>query len=377
MTRFPKCLLRRPGSLLVMTIALMLGLANAHADEAPALSTLKPGWNAIDTKGVCSAGTPYKYFVRPVSASAKLLVFFNGGGACWFAQQCNPKAQPNTHLPFAHMKQNDPALHQGIFSLSREGNPFADYNMVFLPYCTGDVHVGSGQKTYSYKDQNGGDVNLTVHHTGHANSQAVLDWVYSAFSAPERIVVAGSSAGAIGASFYAGLIAEKYSQTPVTLIADSAGGYNSPNLPVTFKAWDTAAILPDWPAYAGKTNETLTFEDFYIASARHNANLTIAQYNTAHDETQVTFSHLIGDPKGSFSIAQRILKHYGEIEDAVDTFHTYLAGGAVHTILQQPIFYTYKVQGVRFADWVSRLIDGKPVGDISCVDEARGCAPSP
>lgn len=92
---------------------------------------------------------------------------------------------------------------------------------------------------------------------------------------------------------------------------------------------------------------------------------------------QNDFTLLIGDPAGSFSIAERILHHYAEIEDAVDTFQTYTAGGSTHTILGTPDFYTYTVEGVAFADWAARLAVGEDVGDISCVDEARGCEEAP
>lgn len=343
----------------------------------PSLSELDDGWNVIKTDGVCSAGTPYQFYVRAKEGSNKLLVFFNGGGACWFGQQCNLKDKPNTHFPFADMKENDPREASGLFALEDSRNPFLDYNMVSLPYCTGDVHVGAGKKIYTYTDSSGKEVSVPTFHVGYRNSMTVLDWVFDNFRTPQRIVVAGSSAGAIGSSFYSGIIAERYPCVPVVLLADGAGGYNSPRLPVVFRSWNTAAILPNWKEYAGETNETLTFEDFYIASANHNKNLTIAQYNTAGDETQVQFLLLLGDPMDSFKLPQRILNHYQEIESAVDTFYSYTPGGTVHTILRSPHFYTYTVEGVSFVDWLADLAAGKPVGDISCVDEPNGCASAP
>lgn len=146
---------------------------------------------------------------------------------------------------------------------------------------------------------------------------------------------------------------------------------------MTFNAWNTAAILPDWPEYAGETNDSLTFEDFYIASALHSPNLTIAQYNAAEDETQISFNLLIGDAPNSFSLPQRIFNHYVEIESATNTLHTYTAGGEEHTILGSPIFYSYSVEGVKFVDWLAALIQGQPMRDISCVNEVAGCTPAP
>lgn len=363
----------------IILIGLFLLLAGGAQGQAPLpeLSELDSGWNTVATDAVCSTGTPFQFYVKPAATTAHLLVFFNGGGACWFGAACDLGSEPNIHTPFANMPQNNPALGRGIFDFTQAGNPFADFAMVVLPYCTGDVHIGSGPRNYTYTNTAGTEVTITVHHDGKQNSAKVLDWVYNNFPSPQSIVVSGSSAGAIGASFHAGFIAEHYGSSPVVLLADAAGGYGSPNLPVVHNAWNTAASLPDWPEYRNATNDSITFEDFYIASAKRCPNLTIAQYNAAQDSVQISFTELMGDPPGSFKLPERLLNNYLKIESAVDDFYTYTAGGRVHTILASPIFYQYEVEGVRFVDWVADLIAGKPVADISCVNEASGCDLAP
>lgn len=360
----------------LLVLALVLASPVVAQDRLPSLSDLENGWNAISTSGQCSGGTPYRFYANPSSASDNLLIYFNGGGACWFGEACDLNSEPNVHTPSVDV-WNDPSSLHGIFAEDIPENPFREYDMVFIPYCTGDVHLGAGERQYRYVNAEGADVEFLVHHDGFANSMTILDWVYATFDSPQRVVIAGSSAGAIGASFYAGLVAERYASVPVVLIGDAAGGYNSPFLPNTFKAWNTAAILPDWPHYNGKTNDNLTFEDFYIASANHSPNLTIAQYNAAEDGTQYDFSYLIGDAPGSFSVAQRLLNHYVEIESAVDAFYSYTAGGATHMILNSRRLYSYEVEGVRFVDWLDDLINGRPVADVSCVNEIAGCAEAP
>ena len=363
------------------TVLLVVGLLFSSVVVAqsslPTLSQLDAGWNSIPTGGLCSAGTPFQFYTKVSSNSDNLLIYFNGGGACWFGEACDLNSQPNVHSPFADMDANNPSLGDGIFVGDRAENPFQNYDMVFIPYCTGDVHIGGGEQFYTYTDAEGGEVTVNTYHNGYENSTTVLNWIYQHFPSADRVVIGGSSAGAIGSSFYAGMVAEHYSNVPVVLIADAAGGYNSPTLPVTFNAWNTASILPDWPEYAGETNDTLTFEDFYIASANHAPNLTIAQYNTAEDEVQYNFSYLLGDAPGSFSLAQRIFNHYVEIESSVDELYSYTAGGTIHTILRSPLFYSYEVEGVRFVDWVDALSKGGSVVDISCVNEANGCNEAP
>lgn len=335
------------------------------------------GWEVVSTDGLCSTGTAFQFYTKDSPSSDNLLVFFNGGGACWFGEACDLTSQPNIHSPFADMPQNNPQLMKGIFDFENPENPVAQFDIVYVPYCTGDVHLGAGPTEYRYKNSEGNEVAITAHHEGFKNSQTALQWTYENHPKPSRIVLAGSSAGAIGASFYAGLVAEHYRDVEVSLLGDAAGGYGSPLLSRTHSAWRTASILPPWPEYAGKTDQNLTFEDYYIASANHNANLTIAQYNAANDATQVMFTQVIGDKPGSFSLPQRLLNNYLRIESEVDQFYSYTAGGNVHMILQDDIFYQYEVEGTRFVDWFADLISGNSLRDVSCVSEAEGCEAAP
>lgn len=360
-----------------IVLLLMLPFAASAQTDMPAADALGEGWNTLATDGQCTPGTPFQFYAKTSDASNNLLIFFNGGGACWFGQACDLSSEPNIHSPFADMDANNPRLAEGIFDFENAENPFANYDMVFIPYCTGDVFIGSGERNYTYQDAAGNEVNYTAHHNGYENSMISLEWIYENFTAVDNVVVTGSSAGAIGASFYSGLIAEHYSSSPVVLLADAAGGYRTAKLPITLNAWDSAPILPDWDEYTGETNESLSFQDFYIASANHNANLRIAQYNAAEDAVQKNFTYVIGDTPGSFSLPLRILTNYQEIEDATDEFFSYTAGGDVHTILRSEIFYQYEVEDTRFVDWVQDLVDGKIVADISCVDDAAGCVEAP
>ena len=365
----------------LIKLAVLVGTFYAWTVDAqtdfPSISELEPDWNVIPTGGVCSTGTPYQFYVKPSMQSTEVLIYFNGGGACWFGEACDPNSQPNVHTPYADMDINNPTNMRGIFEFENPENPFADHSYVVIPYCNGDVHVGGGQRDYTYQNDAGESVRVTVLHNGYKNSQTVLEWVYQNFLTPSRIVVSGSSAGAIGGSFYAGLVSEHYPSTPVVLIADAAGGYASPLTYRTFEAWNVASVLPNWPEYRDETNKSLSFQDFYIASANHNQNLTIAQFNTAEDLVQYNFSLMIGDKQGSFSLPQRIFTNYLEIEENTDAFFHYTAGGRAHTILGSPEFYQYSVEGIRFVDWVSNLIRGNPVKDVSCVREPLGCNNAP
>jgi hypothetical protein len=76
-------------------------------------------------------------------------------------------------------------------------NPIKDWNMVFVPYCTGDVHTGNrAAARYEAPD---GSAAVTYRHIGHANTQAVIGWLTDHFRDVPKLLVTGYSAGGIGA----------------------------------------------------------------------------------------------------------------------------------------------------------------------------------
>jgi Pectinacetylesterase len=66
--------------------------------------------------------------------------------------------------------------------------------MIFVAYCTGDVH--SGSQVADYTGPNG--ESLTYRHVGHDNTTAIIDWAKPRFSDIPKLLVTGYSAGGIG-----------------------------------------------------------------------------------------------------------------------------------------------------------------------------------
>ncbi|MCL4255018.1 MAG: hypothetical protein KJ043_14735 [Anaerolineae bacterium] len=173
--------------LLCGIIALFAIPALAQEDtmpDMPAFADLPAGeWTQIATGGdtICMYDTPYSFFVRPASEPTdKLMVYFEGGGACWDGFTCGAIGQFASQFEVGE----EPPASFGMFDFENEANPVTDYNTVFVPYCTGDIHGGDEVVTFDVpKEQLGVDFDeITVHFNGRKNSQAVLDWVYDNFA---------------------------------------------------------------------------------------------------------------------------------------------------------------------------------------------------
>jgi len=143
---------------------------------------------------VCIAGTDYSVFTRKGDPK-KLLIFLQGGGACWQGfYNCNilgDAQSPPGDGPFP-----------GVFDSDSPYNPFADYSVVYMPYCDGSTFGGDNDvvdPNFPYGQ--------TRHHRGLRNASAGMDVAKEMFPRAKQITVMGHSAGGVGAAAFAPFLA--------------------------------------------------------------------------------------------------------------------------------------------------------------------------
>jgi hypothetical protein len=326
------------------------------ADTAKPLSLLSKGWNRIQGReGTgCAHDSTFAFKVRP-GLPDKVMIFLNGGGACWRAAECDPKAKPTYTM--TSDSANDASVRQGIFDVANEANPVRDYTMIYIPYCTGDVHLGT--RTVDYEK---GTKNFAVRHEGATNLEAVLDWVYSNVKNPRLVFVTGVSAGAIPSPVIAAKVARHYPRARVVQLGDAAGGYLAPAVPALLAGWGATDYLQRDAAYRSLDSADFTFERLYLAASRSAPRVHFAQFNAVEDATQLYFLSLLGI-KGQ-PLSKLLATNLAQISNGTSWFHSYTAPGKAHTILRSNAMYTTKVDGVLFNDWLTQLLDGESVEDV-------------
>ena len=143
---------------------------------APAAFSQLGEWQEHVTGGdtLCARGSPYSFFVH-AGASDRVIIDFIGGGACWDAATCDVATATFTDSVDALRQQASEGLH-GVYDKANPANPYRDWTHVVVPYCTGDVHWGSADTTYTRANGE----HFVIHHRGAANAQAVINWVKSA-----------------------------------------------------------------------------------------------------------------------------------------------------------------------------------------------------
>lgn len=321
------------------------GLVQAQASVA--WQEVVPGQGAV-----CTDGSPFKFYVNRGDPK-RLVIFLQGGGACWDAATCSvPGRIFRPRVEIDELREG-----QGIYALQNPGNPFREWTFVMAPYCSADVHWGHADRTYA--------AGLTIQHRGGVNALTVLSWIYANVPDPEQIVVLGRSAGAYGSIMWAPYLMRRYPNARVVQLGDVGAGIVTDDFGGRgFANWNAGPALPSWiPSLNAMRNhvQNLTLVQLYTAVAQAYPRNVVAQYNTALDTTQIFFYALMKgerEPSRATALewAQKMPASLAQIKAQAPSFYFYVAPGNQHGILTFPEFYTVNVGGVRFLDWIKQLI---------------------
>jgi hypothetical protein len=298
---------------------------------------------------VCIAGSPYSVLTRQGDPK-KLLIFLQGGGACW---------QDFYFCNILSEAQEPPAPPVGIWSESSEFNtgplqsPLADYSIVYLPYCDGSVFTGDSDvidPSFPF-----GPVRF---HRGLENASAGVDMAKAMFPDAKNIVVSGSSAGGVGAaSFTPLLVRMAYGDTQRLSVINDAG-------PVAINLNEEASI-------AARANDW-QFGQYYPASCTDcdafGQQTALIKWRLDNDNTiREAFYSTDGDATDRFFLnvptqemyRDLIVSEHGPINAAhPQRYKVFIrSGDDSHTALQDPILYYYgTANGVPLFEWIEDML---------------------
>ena len=361
-----------------------------RVDQLPTVVGLDGQEHTASCSGFPGTDPSYRFWVRK-GRPDKLAVIFNGGGACWDDFTCShplydeklPLVVPQFFMPRVRAIDS-PARKSGLFDDSRADNPLRDWTMVVLPYCTGDLHAGMATLTYHNAPQPGVRATLPdefeIRHGGFDNFMVALDWIRGHLAAPQRVLVAGDSAGGYASILNHPWLQKLYPQATMAVLADSAQGVTSVGFDYGLpgrQSWNMQ--VPTW--VFGSDFASLRGSDFLGRAAQASPQVRFAQYSRAQDSNQAMFYGYMKQyygPGGNCAQVtadwnEQMLAIQGTQRQALPNFRDYVAPGTEHTIIGSDAFYDKPSWGPSMASWVSDLLNAptpawKPVACPDCLN---------
>jgi hypothetical protein len=320
-------------------------------------------WTWVDFPDtVCADGSPTGLAVNlsPSPNPSGVLVFLEGGGACWNYANCSlSTGQVGLALHMDGYGRDEfegtwGSAYTAMVPMDREdeANPFRDAHYVFLPYCTADVFAGD--RTVELYSEDEATVK-TVHFRGRRNMEEYLERLVPTFHDTPRVWLAGTSAGGFGAQLNWFLFAERWNGVRVDVIADSGQPINPPQ--ETWEAWLEAWNLTMPPGCTDCEEgvdrilrygaETLLADGARYALVAYRSDPIIAAFFgisvSEHEAAIDGLIEMVEDP----SMPNREQARYFVIDGL---FHT--------TFLTA--FTTSEVDGVLLSDWIGQMVTDDP-----------------
>lgn len=327
--------------------------------------------HAAQCSGYPGTDPSFRFWARK-GRSKNLVVYLEGGGACWDNLTCTfPIAGLPPQVPQLFVPQvppgTDPATIDGIFRTDDASNPVRDWSMVYIPYCTGDIHVGSSTRTYTSVGNPALGVPpglpLTIHHRGFDNFMVVLDWMRKNFDKPNSVLVTGASAGGYGATANSPWVGRAFPQAHLYVLADASQGVTTENFDIGNPgrgSWNPQFA----PWVFGNGGTVLPGRELMRLAAQGQRHAKLAQFTTALDEVQIEFYALQKHfyppggacPNPAVDWYQQMSRQLLADGNEVGNYRHYVAGGSYHTLLRSPLFYSEASAGPVFATWLADML---------------------
>jgi hypothetical protein len=315
-------------------------------------------------------GSTYSFFVKRGSVN-KLVMYYQGGGACWDQTTCGIPTCDTTVDPTDPIHGDNPNnQHSGFADMSNPLNPFKDWNVVFVAYCSCDIHYGDAAQDYP----------LHVEHRGFHNAKVAEKWAREHFVNPEMVFVTGSSAGAYGAVFNAPALEAVWPASQFRVLGDAGNGVNTADfLQNEFGHWNfTANLPPEIPGVIRSITSGRGIVAYTEAVASYFPKTKWAHYTTAFDGgdgSQTSFYNVMLNPnnvlvwlswwEASCEFNQKMVEQatdtFAEVTLENDNYRYYIGSGSRHTMWGSDKVYTDTTGGVPLlVDWVNAMLTGGP-----------------
>jgi len=328
-------------------------------------------WHTVPFQGntMCSDGSEFAIFLRKGS-SKNFLIHFSGGGASWDSTTYRQPISLMSALDgdsrdlksfyFPSLFKLFPKALGGLVDNEDPENAFRDWNMIFIPNCTGDMHIGNIISNYTFNGKQ-----YKIHHNGRNNSLAALAWVFANFKTADKILVSGESSGAWGCAFWTPYIADRFDGKKIYQLSDGALLKSDRWKEILDTVWKSESA-----DFLGFKIDKDVFEDALIHRTDSvSRRIKYLHSNTLYDDVLTKFGAALNhQPTNS----NKFIDEWSDNTRASmnrlrlsgidynyfisDWGHDTVRHATQHTITTNEFYHDQKADGISYAEWLKRNV---------------------
>lgn len=268
--------------------------------------------------------------------SNDLIIYLQGGGLC---AESTSGACEREGIPF---------LPSGVLSGAFD-QPFADFNLAYVPYCDGSLFLGDVTQTLDGEE---------YVQRGRQNITAALDAISIRFPNPDRIALIGVSAGGFATLFVAPMVRLYYPDAEVIVVNDSGVGITRGEMEPQFVdellvSLNAAQFIPESCTQCFEGGHAIQFADWVLSR-----DPALRMAVLSHTRDNVIARSFLDVPMDWFEAELRretavLSERYG------DRYGTYLINGEGHTAIVAATLTGVGDPSMIFP-WLQQFLDHDP-----------------
>lgn len=335
--------------------------------EEPALEARDGVWTYFEFPDThCRDGSAAGVSLRKNEKSSKLLIYLEGGLYCLDGLSClvNPV---NVDNPLFNSPRRE--ITTGIFDRDNPDNPVRDWNIVYVPYCTGDGHAGVNEQPVRIPGVLGAQ-----RFVGQLNLQKFLRRLVPTFPNASDVLLTGISAGGFGVMHSASLVQDSFPHVKVKFVNDSGiPPLSERHLPACLqeklhRMWRLdRGSLAACGAECADPRSYMREQALFLAEQFKDR--PVGFINAVEDLGRVLYGFganecrggLLTPPMPAATYRDELLGYREALAD-FPNFGTFYPQSTTHIWLRDDTFYTIEAGGVRLRDWFANIVEGKAAG---------------
>lgn len=279
---------------------------------------------------ICFTGNDFSMFTRDGSTN-NLLIFLQGGGFC-NPNSCEAVETGIPFIPFGMLSSNDAT------------NPVQNYNTGYIPYCDGSAMIGDRNV-----DSDGDGIDDRFFR-GIQNLSASLDVIKNKYPSPDKIVLAGNSAGGFAVHHALPLVRKLYPGVKIYVINDSGVGIiNTGGWQINLDYWNGGSFYPSSCNSCIGADGNLT--GYHQYQLEQDENIVMAYISSKQDETFALLTQ-----GGGSAFETQLLEASNELNNLYpNRFNSLIANGDEHTFILSD--YTFQVGNTNVRSWIDAMVN--------------------